>query len=292
MTEHVERARKLRINQTEAEKRLWYHLRNRQLGGFKFRRQHPVSPYVVDFFCEERGLIVELDGGQHTPEKDEKRTAFLEEQGFHVMRFWNNDVLQNTEGVLKTLLDKANTLPPHPPSLCEDTLSPGRGKDKRVCLGKIASAHGVKGLVKILPYGEDISLLSGTLYTSEESDGVLTLTLKNSIGKYMLADIEGVNDKTAADNLRGTELWVRRDKLPEPTEGEFYIEDLVGLKTKDKNGDTIGTVISVQNFGAGDLLEIKPTKGETKFLPFTKENVPSLDIQSGTITVHMPEEIQ
>lgn len=95
-----ERSRKLRRNSTDAEKKLWPHLRNRQLGGAKFRRQVELGPYIVDLVCLEARLIVELDGGQHTVETDAKRTAFLERQGFRVIRFWNNDVLLNMEGVL------------------------------------------------------------------------------------------------------------------------------------------------------------------------------------------------
>ena len=291
MTKHVERARKLRRDQTDAEKRLWYHLRNRQLGGFKFRRQHPVPPYVTDFFCEELGLVVELDGGQHTPEKDAKRTEFLKEKGFEVTRFWNNDVLKNTENVLETLLNTANSLAPHPPSLREGTLSPERGKDstqnKRICLGKITAAHGLKGLVKIRPFGEDTALLNDTLYTSDTGPDALSITLKNPMGKFWLAAIEGVDDKTKADELRGTELWLDRDKLPEPEDGEFYIEDLTGLKAEDKNGKAVGIVISVQNFGAGDLLEIQPPSGESFYIPFTKETVP--DVKEGLIAVFIPE---
>jgi very-short-patch-repair endonuclease len=101
----ISRARELRRNQTEVEKRLWAKLRAWQLGGAKFRRQQPIGPYIADFVCFERKLIVELDGGQHaaTVAADERRTAWLESQGFRVMRFWNNDVIENIEGVLETI---------------------------------------------------------------------------------------------------------------------------------------------------------------------------------------------
>ncbi len=90
---------------TDAERRLWWQLRYKQLDGFRFRRQHPLDPYVVDFFCPEAHLIVEVDGGQHSPEVDKKRQRWLESQGHRVLRFWNNDVLQNTEGVVATIRD-------------------------------------------------------------------------------------------------------------------------------------------------------------------------------------------
>lgn len=95
-----DRARNLRHNSTDAETKLWSRLRNRQLAGAKLRRQVPLGPYIADFLCADARLIVELDGGQHTTEVDAVRTAWLEAQGFRVIRFWNNDVLSNVEGVL------------------------------------------------------------------------------------------------------------------------------------------------------------------------------------------------
>lgn len=99
-------ARKLRVDQTEAEARLWLKLRGRRLVDAKFRRQTPVGHYIVDFMCFEAKLIVELDGGQHAVNSvaDDERTAWLEGQGFRVLRFWNNDVLDNIEGVVERIL--------------------------------------------------------------------------------------------------------------------------------------------------------------------------------------------
>src|SRR5579862_8093971 len=92
-------ARKLRATQTDAELRLWSRLRRKQLAGFRFRRQHPLGNYVVDFFCAEAKLIIEIDGGQHA-EESPTRERWLKARGYRVIRFWNNDVLANTEGVL------------------------------------------------------------------------------------------------------------------------------------------------------------------------------------------------
>ncbi|MEX2617104.1 MAG: endonuclease domain-containing protein [Alphaproteobacteria bacterium] len=99
-----QRPRALRRNATDAEALLWSRLRNRQIGGRKFRRQHPVGPCIADFACPEAMLIVELDGGQHRPETDAARTAYLEARGFTVLRFWNNEALGNPDGVLETIL--------------------------------------------------------------------------------------------------------------------------------------------------------------------------------------------
>ena len=102
------RARQLRKLPTDVENRLWYHLRRRQLGGHRFRRQHPIGTYIVDFVCLERHLVVEVDGSQHAEHQrdhDEVRDAWLSRRGYRVLRFWNVDVLQNTESVLDSILD-------------------------------------------------------------------------------------------------------------------------------------------------------------------------------------------
>ncbi len=92
---------------TDAERLLWYHLRNRNLCGWKFPRQHPVGPFIVDFICAEKNFIIEVDGGQHAVniESDNLRSCFMQEQGYRVLRFWNNEVLQETEAVLTRILD-------------------------------------------------------------------------------------------------------------------------------------------------------------------------------------------
>ncbi len=112
-------SRKLRSELTEAETHLWQHLKARQVGDKKFRRQHPVGNYILDFACIEARLAIEVDGSQHSEMKsqDNLRTAWLETQGWKVLRFWNNEVLQNIEGVLEKVLntlkaDKSNISPP------------------------------------------------------------------------------------------------------------------------------------------------------------------------------------
>jgi len=107
-------ARSLRKNQTDAERKLWRRLRARELCGFKFRRQYPIAPYIVDFICVEKRLIVEIDGGQHATmtEIDNTRTEFLNARGYGVLRFWNNEVLQQPDAVLAKILDSLTH--PHP----------------------------------------------------------------------------------------------------------------------------------------------------------------------------------
>ncbi|MGD9922860.1 MAG: endonuclease domain-containing protein [Pseudorhodoplanes sp.] len=120
-------ARNLRRGQTDAERKLWFRLRDRRLAGLKFHRQMPLDHYVVDFCCESARLIVEVDGGQHTETSDLVRTRELEAMGYLVLRFWNHDVLANTDGVVESVLDSLNKLtpvPPHPNPLPEGEREP------------------------------------------------------------------------------------------------------------------------------------------------------------------------
>jgi very-short-patch-repair endonuclease len=115
MIARVDFARRLRRDQTDAERVLWFRLRDRRLNGLKFKRQVPIDKYIADFFCAEARLIVELDGGQHAIRDETNRTAILEAMGYLVLRFWNNDVLQNTDGVLEEILNAINRHPQEPP---------------------------------------------------------------------------------------------------------------------------------------------------------------------------------
>jgi len=118
----LERARTLRRHMTDAELRLWSRLRGRQLDGMKFRRQHPIPPCIVDFYCDARKLVVELDGSQHDEVVDRRRTGFLQRRGLTVLRFWNNEVLLQTQAVLEVIMAAARSLP-----LTPTPLPPGEG---------------------------------------------------------------------------------------------------------------------------------------------------------------------
>jgi len=110
----TDRARHLRLNSTKAELKLWNCLRSRALGQ-KFVRQVPIGPYVVDFACRELRLVIEVDGGQHSDNsRDALRDRWLRQRGYRVLRFWNNDVLSNTDGVRQIIAAALATTPPHP----------------------------------------------------------------------------------------------------------------------------------------------------------------------------------
>lgn len=121
-TRTLEFSRKLRREMTDAENTLWLHLRAGRLDGMKFRRQHPIPPYIADFCCIDRRLIVELDGSQHSEARDAARTRSLESQGWKILRFWDHDVLSNTSAVLEAIWNAT-----HAPALTPTPLPRGEG---------------------------------------------------------------------------------------------------------------------------------------------------------------------
>lgn len=138
---------------------------------------------------------------------------------------------------------------------------------KNICIGKIAGAHGVKGLVKIFPYCEDPALLEQALEH--------TIKIKSKNGKHLLCDIEGVRDRDQAEALKGIELHITRDQLPDLDEGHYH-EDLIGMICVDMDGTEVGVVQSVENYGASDLLNIKMKNGQDVLIPFNEDFVPDV----------------
>ena len=161
---------------------------------------------------------------------------------------------------------------------------------KRILIGEIATAHGIKGFVKVRAFVDDESLLEGDhVFVKESGDKTIKLTLKNQMKGDWLAEVKGVADRNAAELLRGTKLYIDRDAMPETDDGEYYIEDLKGLRVIDKDGKEIGTVLSIENFGASDLIDIKPPAGASFYIPFTDDTVLGVDFDNGTVTVEIPE---
>ena len=163
----------------------------------------------------------------------------------------------------------------------------------RVCLGVIAGAHGVRGLVRIKSFTEvPLDITAYGPLGDEAGTRHFEVTAKSEAKGMVLAAVAGVTDRDAAEALKGTRLYVERAALPAPEdEEEFYHADLIGLVAEDRAGQRIGRVIAVQNFGAGDLLEIECPDGTELLLPFTKAVVPEIDLVGGRLLVAPPDEV-
>ena len=166
----------------------------------------------------------------------------------------------------------------------------GEGKPRRVLLGRIAGAHGIRGEVLIKTFTqapEDI----GAYGPLSDAEGKRTFVVNSTrvTQKGVVTRLTGVDDRDTAEALRGVELYVDRERLAETGEDEFYHADLVGLSAMTPSGETLGTIIAVHDFGAGDLLEIRLTgAGKTELIPFTDDVVPEVDIAAGRAVVVMP----
>jgi 16S rRNA processing protein RimM len=170
-------------------------------------------------------------------------------------------------------------------------VSAGVKSEKRVCVARIGAAHGVRGEVKLWSFTAD-PLAVASYGPLESADGAQRFEIEAlQPGKgCFVANLKGVADRTTAELLNGVELFVPRARLPEPdTTEEYYHADLIGLAAVDSCGAPLGTIVAVQNFGAGDLIEVAPAGGgETVLLPFTEAVVPVVDIAAGRIVVDPP----
>ena len=166
---------------------------------------------------------------------------------------------------------------------------------ERICLGAIAGAHGVRGLVKVKSFTErpeDIAAY-GPL-SDEAGERRFNLTINGKGKDALLARIEGIADRDAAQALRGTRLYVERGALPAIEEPETYYQaDLIGLAVEDRDGQALGRVSAVHSFGGGEVLEVVPEgaeRGDSLLIPFTKAAVPELDLAAGRLVAAPPEE--
>jgi 16S rRNA processing protein RimM len=163
-------------------------------------------------------------------------------------------------------------------------------KSDRILLGRIAGAHGIRGEVVIHAHTaapEDI----GAYGPLSDKRGARSFVIRivRVTPKGVVARLEGVGDRTAAEALKGVELYVDRDRLPAAAEGEFYHADLIGLTAVDPQGRAIGDIVAVPNYGAGDLLEIRPTgSSKSELIPFTEACVPEIDVVARRVVVVRP----
>lgn len=160
-------------------------------------------------------------------------------------------------------------------------------------IGRIVGAHGIKGEVVIAARTarpEDIAAYGPV----SDADGkrVLNLTSVRAARKGVIAGVDGIGDRNAAEALKGMDLYVPRDRLPPPTEGEHYAGDLIGLEAFDPAGNRLGRVVDVPNYGAGDLIEIDPGGAPSFLVAFTDATVPEIDIANGRIVVAVPPDAE
>ncbi len=161
----------------------------------------------------------------------------------------------------------------------------------RVCLGVITKAHGTRGEVRIRSYTEDARAVAAYgPVTDEAGSRSMTVKILDESNGVVTARIEGVEDRTQAEALKGTGLYVPRSALPEPGDEEFYHCDLIGLRAELVTGGALGTVSAVHNYGAGDVIEIvRPGRKAPVLLPFTRATVPVVDTRAGRIKIDLPQ---
>lgn len=165
--------------------------------------------------------------------------------------------------------------------------------DQLLLVGQIGAAHGVRGEVRITTFTADPMAVADykKLLLADGTPGPVLLSVRPAKGA-VVARIKGSDDRNGAERLRGLKLFISRTDLPPPDEDEFYLADLIGLAVESQAGDLLGTIKAVQDFGAGDLLEIQPSKGPSWWLPFTQEAVPEVRIAEGKVIAAPPQQVE
>jgi 16S rRNA processing protein RimM len=167
-------------------------------------------------------------------------------------------------------------------------------KDK-VCVGVITGVRGLKGEVRVKSFTSDpASIASYGAVTTENGKNSFRLTIKSSAKGLLIARLDGIEDRTSAEKLKGEKLFVPRSALPEPETDEFYQADLIGLYVETDDGKRLGVIKAIHNFGASDILEIAYRDGGDKdnmMVPFTSEIVPEVDLKGGRVVINPPKYI-
>jgi 16S rRNA processing protein RimM len=162
-------------------------------------------------------------------------------------------------------------------------------KEERVLLGEIGAAQGLKGEVRLHSFTEEEEAITAYGPLEDETGHVIEIEALRATPKALIARVKGVTTREGAEALTGTKLYIPRSRLPEREEEEWYHAELIGLAALDRGGVTIGRVVAIQNFGAGDLLELAPANGgPTVLIPFTRVTVPEIDVEGERLTLVPP----
>jgi 16S rRNA processing protein RimM len=171
--------------------------------------------------------------------------------------------------------------------------TPKQGKDDRVLLGDIGAAQGLKGEVRLRSYTADPAAITDYGALEDDSGRPIEIAALRPGPKGLIARIKGVDTREAAEALTGTKLYLPRERLPAREDEEWYYSDLIGLEAVDASGLTLGTVAGIHNFGAGDIIEVRPASGgEALLVPFTESNVPEIDVARRRLTLIPPEVLE
>lgn len=160
--------------------------------------------------------------------------------------------------------------------------------DNKICLGAVVGVHGIRGEVKVKCFSDNEKNLTryGDVF-NESGSKSFSLKIVGHSKELLRVKVKGIDDRNTAETLVGTAFYINRDLLPDLKEDEFYHTDLIGLEAKNSNGEKIGEVNAIYNFGAGDIIELKLNEGPLEMLPFTKAYVPTINIKEHYIIVEM-----
>ncbi|MDE5444571.1 ribosome maturation factor RimM [Bradyrhizobium sp. CSA207] len=162
-----------------------------------------------------------------------------------------------------------------------------------ICVARIGAAHGVRGAVKLWTFTEDpLAVRRYGPLLSKDGKRQFEVATAREAKDHLVATFKGVATRDEAERLNGIELYVAREKLPATDEDEYYHADLIGLAAVTTAGEPLGRVLAIHNFGAGDIIEIAPSKGATMLLPFTNAVVPEVDIAGGRVVIELPQEVE
>ena len=162
----------------------------------------------------------------------------------------------------------------------------------RILMGRIGAAHGIRGEVRLQSFCADpADIAHYAPLISARTGETITITALRPAGKLFVAAIAGITDRTGAEKLNGTDLLAERGQLPEPADDEYYLSDLIGLEARSTDGSRIGTVAALENYGAGDIIEIRPDAGQSLLFAFTRATVPEIDLDAGFLSCVPPTEV-